>query len=297
MDIRTLGIVGGGMTGRALAQKAASSGIDVRVVEISPERAAAGRAGLENSLDAELSKWGITASEKKAILGRVSFGADLGAMADTDMVIETVTEELETKKAVMRSLGAVCPDDRIFLTNTSTLSITEIAAASGRPDRVIGMHFTYNVARSPIVELVRATETSDATYDTAVELAHLLDKTVIQVFEYPGYVVTRAIIPFINEAAYIVMEGVASAEDTDLAIKLAYDFKLGPLEYADRMGLDVVLEWMNHLFDELGDVKYRPCPLLRRMVRAGHLGRKTSRGFFTYSGYERVGAPAVRGSR
>jgi 3-hydroxybutyryl-CoA dehydrogenase len=291
MEFRKLGVVGGGMMGRSIAQKVASSGIDVTVVEISEAMARRSREELGNSLDRQLAKWGITVSEKQVILGRVQFGAEVASVADTDMVIETVTEDLDVKKEVMRRLGQACPPERILITNTSTLSITEIAAASGRPDRVVGMHFMHPVTRSPIVEVVRGSETSDSTFATAIELARVLDKTVIEVFEYPGYVVTRAIVPFLNEAMHLVMEGVASPEDVDLAIQLGYEFKLGPLEFSDRTGLDVVLDWMEHLFHELGDFKYRPCPLLRKMVRAGHLGRKTGRGFFTYSGNERIPSP------
>jgi 3-hydroxybutyryl-CoA dehydrogenase len=297
MEFRKLGIVGGGHMGRSIAQKVASSGIEVAVVEVSADKAREARELLGATLEQELAKWGITRAEEQVILGRVRFGADLGALADTDMVIEAVPEDLETKTEVMRRMGAACPPERIFITNTSTLSITEIAAASGRPDRVVGMHFMHPVTRSPIVEMVRGSETSDATFATAQELARVLGKTVIEVFEYPGYVVTRAIVPFLNEAMHLVMEGVASAEDVDLAISLAYEFKLGPLEYADRVGLDVVLDWMDHLFHELGDLKYRPCPLLRKLVRAGHLGRKSGRGFFIYEGANRAPAAAREASR
>ena len=290
MEFRRLGIVGGGLMGRSIAQKVASSGIDVVALEVSEARARAAREELAASLDEELAKWGITASEKKVVLGRVSFVTDLPALAGTNMVIETVGEDLGAKRDVMRRLGEACPPEMIFITNTSTLSISEIAAASGRPDRVVGMHFMYPVPRSPIVEVVRGNETSDATLEVAMELARVLEKTAIQVFEYPGFVATRAIIPFLNEAMHIVMEGVASAEDVDLALRLGYEFKVGPLEYADRVWLDRVLSWMEHLFRELGDVKYRPCPLLRKLVRAGRLGRKSGRGFFAWENGERVKA-------
>ena len=288
MEFRRLGIVGGGHMGRSIAHKIASAGIDVVVIEVSPARANAALADFEAGLDHELAKWGITASEKKVILSRVRFGANLAEIANADLAIETVDEDLDIKRGVMRSLGALLPPDRVLITNTSTLSISDIAAASGRPARVVGMHFMYPVTTSPIVEVVRAAQTSDGTFATALALARVLDKKVIEVFEYPGYVVTRTMIPFLNEAMHVVMEGVASAEDVDLAMKLGYQFRMGPLEYCDRVGLDKVVDWMEHLWRELGDFKYRPCPLLRQKVRAGHLGRKSGRGFFTWENGERV---------
>jgi 3-hydroxybutyryl-CoA dehydrogenase len=290
MEFQKLGVVGGGFMGKSIAQKVAASGIDVVVLEVSKPRAERAREELAAGLDAEMAKWGITASEKKALLARVCFTDQIADLAATDMIIETVTEDLATKQDVMRRLGATCPADRIFITNTSTLSITEIASASGRPDRVVGMHFMHSVTQSPIVELVRGAETSDAATATALELARALGKTVIHVFESPGYVVTRAMIPFLNEAMYLVLEGVATAADVDLGIRLGYEFKMGPLEYSDRVGLDKVLGWMEHLWRELGDFKYRPCPLLRKLVRAGHLGRKSGRGFFVWVEGERVDA-------
>ena len=290
MEFRKIGIVGGGSMGRSISEKLASSGIEVALLEVSPEAVAASRSALEAALDAELAKWGLTSSEKKALLSRVRIGADPAALADVDLAIESVNEDLERKTGVVRMLGELLPPDRVIVTNTSTLSITEIAAASGRPERVIGMHFMYPVPRSPIVEIVRGRETSDATLATARALAEALGKSPIEVFEYPGYVVTRAMIPFLNEAMHIVMEGVASADDVDRALSLGYDFKMGPLEYADRVGLDKVLGWMEHLFRELGELKYRPCPLLRQLVRAGHLGRKSGRGFFLWKHGERDGS-------
>ena len=288
MEFRKLGIVGGGFMGRSLAQKMASSGIDVTVLEVSQERAEQARAELIANLDGELAKWGITASEKKATLSRIRFTIDPADVAGCEMVFEAVPEDLALKQAVMLRLDARMAPDVVFVTSTSTLSVTEIAAASGRPERVVGMHFMHPVTLSRIVEIVRGSATSNATFERAVELARTLDKTFIEVFEYPGYVVTRAILPFLNEAMHIVMEGVSSAEDVDLALRLGYEFKIGPLEYVDRVGLDTVLGWMEHLFHELGDFKYRPCPLLRKMVRAGHLGRKAGRGFFAWENGERV---------
>lgn len=296
MEFRKLGIVGGGFMGRSLAQKVASSGIAVTVLEVSQERVKQARAELVANLDEELAKWGITASEKKATLSRITFTTEPADLAGSDLVIEAVGEDLALKQAVMLRLDAILDPAVVFVTSASTLSVTEIAAASGRADRVVGMHFMHPVTLSRIVEVVRGSATSNATFEHAVELARTLDKTVIEVFEYPGYVVTRAILPFLNEAIYIVMEGVASAEDVDTALRLGYDFKIGPLEYVDRVGLDTVLGWMDHLFRELGDVKFRPCPLLRKMVRAGYLGRKAGRGFFVWEGNERVTTPkeAVR---
>ncbi len=296
MEFRKLGIVGGGTMGKCLAEKAASVGIDVVVVEVSPEKAERAREELVAALDRELEKWGITASEKKVVLARVRFTADFAELAATDVVVEMVTEDLGIKRKVMKQLGELCPPERIFITNTSTLSVTEIAAASGRPDRVLGMHFMRPIARTPVVEMVRGTATSDATYEHALALARALEKTPIRVAERPGYVVTRVILPLLNEAMQVVQEGIASAEDVDLALRLAHDFRVGPLEYADRIGLDKVLGWMEHLQRELGE-KYAPCLLLRELVEAGHLGCRTGRGFFVYEGRRRASGGGKEAAR
>jgi 3-hydroxybutyryl-CoA dehydrogenase len=296
VEFRKLGIVGGGTMGKCLAEKAASVGIDVVVVEVSPEKAERAREELVAALDRELEKWGITASEKKVVLARVRFTADLGELAAAEAVVEMVTEDLGVKRRVMKQLGELCPPDSIFVTNTSTLSVTEIAAASGRPDRVLGMHFMRPITRTPVVEMVRGTATSDATYEQALALARALEKTPVRVAERPGYVVTRVILPLLNEAMQVVQEGVASAEDVDLALRLAHDFRVGPLEYADRIGLDKVLGWMEHLQRELGD-KYAPCLLLRELVEAGRLGCRTGRGFFVYEGRRRAPAGGKEAAR
>lgn len=294
MEFHRIGIVGGGFMGRSLAHKVASSGIDVKVLEVSQERVDQSKKELTANLDAELAKWGITASEKKATLSRITYTTEPQGMAGCEMVIEVVPEILATKQEVLSKLHAVLPAEVVFVTSTSTLSVSEIGAGSGRPDRVVGMHFMHPVTMSRIVEIVRGSATSNPTFQHAVELAKTLDKTVIEVFESPGYVVTRAMLPMVNEAIHLVMEGVASAEDVDLALKLAYEFKVGPLEYVDRIGLDTVLRWMEHLFREFGELKYRPCALLRKMVRAGYLGRKVGRGFFHWQGNERVREAAAK---
>lgn len=282
MAIRTVGIVGGGTMGQGIATACASSGLDVLLVERSPELGDAALAGIAEALDRDIAKWRRTESEKRAILARVRLAEGLAALEPTDIIIEAVSEDLELKTRLFAELDKLVSPDDILATNTSTLSVTEIAARTQRPERVIGLHFLQPVPKVPLVEIVRGLKTSDETYRRATELVRVLGKTGIEVFEYPGYVTTRVILPFLNEAMHVVMEGVASAEAVDTSMRLGYGLPIGPLQLADRMGLDEVMRWMQHLFTELGDVKYRPCPLLRQMIRAGHLGQKTGRGFFEY---------------
>jgi len=198
------------------------------------------------------------------------------------LVIEALPDNLESKKLVFARLDKICIPEAIFITNTSTLSVTEIAAATERQDQVIGMHFLNPVTKTSVVEIIRGLKTSTPTFEHTRHFGVQLSKTPIEVYEYPGYVTTRIILPMLNEAMYVLMEGVASAEGIDTALKLGYNMELGPLALADQMGLDEVMIWMESLFRELGDLKYRPCPLLRKMVRAGHLGKKTNKGFFNY---------------
>lgn len=282
MAIRTVGIVGGGTMGQGIAVACAGAGLDVLLVEKTPELGQEALAGIAEALDRDIAKWRRTESEKRAIMARVKLAEGLGALEPTDLIVEAVSEDLELKSSLFQQLDRLVSPDDILATNTSTLSVTEIAARTARPERVIGLHFLQPVPKVPLVEVVRGLKTSDDTYRRALEFVRVLGKTGIEVFEYPGYVTTRVILPFLNEAMYVVMEGVASAEAVDTSMRLGYGLPVGPLQLADRMGLDEVMRWMQYLFDELGDVKYRPCPLLRKMIRAGHLGQKTGRGFFEY---------------
>lgn len=280
--VRTVGVVGGGTMGQGIAISCAGAGLDVLLKERSPEMSASALAEIGASLDADIAKWRRTASEKKAILARVRAVESMDALEAAQIVIEAVPEDLALKAAIFQELDRVCPPEDILATNTSALSVSEIATRTRRPDRVIGLHFLTPVPVVPLVEVVRGLSTSDGTFRSAMEFVRLLGKTGVEVFEYPGYVTTRVILPFLNEAMYVVMEGVATAEAVDTSMRLGYGMNLGPLALADRMGLDEVMRWMQHLFDELGDVKYRPCPLLRKMVRAGRLGLKSGAGFFEY---------------
>lgn len=282
MAIRTVGIVGGGTMGQGIAVACAGAGLDVLLVEKTPELGQEALAGIAEALDRDIAKWRRTESEKRAIMARVKLADGLGALEPTDLIVEAVSEDLELKSSLFQQLDRLVSPDDILATNTSTLSVTEIAARTARPERVIGLHFLQPVPKVPLVEVVRGLKTNDDTYRRALEFVRVLGKTGIEVFEYPGYVTTRVILPFLNEAMYVVMEGVASAEAVDTSMRLGYGLPVGPLQLADRMGLDEVMRWMQYLFDELGDVKYRPCPLLRKMIRAGHLGQKTGRGFFEY---------------
>ncbi len=247
---------------------------------------------LEDRLDDMIRHFSITEEEKKIYLSIIEVTPELGRMNETDMVFECVGENLEIKKNVFRQLDQILQGEQILASNTSTLSITELAAATQRPERVIGIHFISPNPNGALVELVRGQMTSDATL-AAGRHCPGMHKEAIEVFEYPGYVSSRLIIPLINEALYLLMEGVSSAEDIDKAMTQGYNFPMGPLEMADRYGLDQVLGMMAALFNELGELKYRPCPLLRKMVRAGQLGLKTGRGIFEYKDGQRV-VPAPR---
>jgi len=280
--IKRVAVVGAGTMGRGISQLIASKGIDVILIERHEEGAKEALEKLDASMDAEIARWTMTESEKKAILSRTTVTSDIQGTIYGDLVIEAVTENLVIKQNLFRKIDQICDTETIFVTNASALSITEIASVTGRQDKVIGMHFLNPVPKIPVVEIVRGLKTSDETFKLVKEFSETLDKTAVEVYEYPGYITTRVIVPMINEAMYILMEGVASAEHIDTAIKLGYGFSRGPLATADMIGLDELMKWMETLFRELGEAKYRPCPLLRKLVRAGHLGVKTGKGFFEY---------------
>jgi len=282
LPFKRIFIAGAGMIGQGIAEVAASSGIEVVLSDIDESRLSAGLTGVEASLDASIERWGITSGEKRSILSRIRTVVGIEEVEDCEFAIEAVPEKLNVKMALFRQFEESFAPETIFVTTTSTLSITRIAGETARPEKVVGMHFLHPVPKRGVVEVVRALKTSDETLAAAVGLATEMKKQVVEVYEYPGFVTTRVIIPFINEAAYALMEGVASVEGIDTAMKLGFDFPVGPLELADSIGLDELIQRMEGMFHELGDFKYRPCPLLRKMVRERKLGRKTGEGFYKY---------------
>ena len=268
--------------GRSLATKVAQEGINVYLKEISPEAVEIAKAELDRSLEHEIERFGLTNSEKKAILSRITWVTDFECATDCDLALEAVQEDFDLKREILRELDHRMPVDHPVVITTSTLSITELASKNDNPERIVGMHFIYPVTTTRVVEVVRGQLTTDQVSERAIEFARLLGKIPIKVFEMPGFVITRVILPLVNEAMHVVMEGVAEAAEVDLALKMGLDFRIGPLEWADRTGLDRVLNWMQHLYQESGEPRFRPCPLLKRLVRAGLHGAKTGRGFFSY---------------
>jgi len=280
--VNSVAIIGAGIMGQGIAQTIAAAGIEVLVIEKDSDHLETGKNRLSEDIDREIKRWAITTSEKKAIFGRIKWSLNLSDAADCELIIEAVDENMELKKTIFRELDKIAKEETIFVSNTSTLSLTKIAGFSKRPDKIIGMHFLNPVPKVPLVELVKALDTSNETVAKVKEFAARLGKTAIEVYEYPGYVTTRAIVPLLNEAMYILLEGIATAKDIDTAMKLGYNFQNGPLEMADMMGLDEVLAWMDTLWKTLGEPRYRACPILRKLVRERKLGKKTGEGFYQY---------------
>lgn len=282
MDIQTIGIIGAGTMGNGIAHTAARSGFKVILHDIAESFLDRAVSTIAKNLEREVAKGRITANDKNAVLSRISAVTQNSALSEADFVIEAVIEDIETKLRVFEGMDRIARPDVILASNTSSISITKIASKTKRPDKVIGMHFMNPVPVMPLVEVVRGIATSDETYQMTKELAESLGKTAVEVNDYPGFVSNRVLMPMINEAVYCVMEGVGTAEAIDSVMKLGMNHPMGPLALADLIGLDVCLDIMEVLHSGLGDSKYRPCPLLRKIVDAGHLGRKSGRGFYKY---------------
>jgi 3-hydroxybutyryl-CoA dehydrogenase len=282
MEIKTVGVIGGGTMGNGIAHVAARSGLKVILHDIAQQQLDNAVATISRNLDREVAKNKITADDKSAALARILAAPKGAALAEADFIIEAVIEDAEVKSKVFQNVDGIARPGVILASNTSSISITKIASRTKRPDKVIGMHFMNPVPVMTLVEVVRGLATSDQTYATTKQLAELLGKTPVEVNDYPGFVSNRVLMPMINEAIYCVMEGVGTAEAVDSVMKLGMNHPMGPLTLADLIGLDVCLDIMEVLHNGLGDSKYRPCPLLRKMVDAGHLGRKSGRGFYQY---------------
>lgn len=280
--INSVAIIGAGVMGQGIGQTIASSGMEVIIIEKNNERLEWAKSQLSESIDREIKRWAMTNSEKKAIFSRITWDIDITKIKECDLVIEAVDEDFDLKVKIFKEMDKHAKKDTIFVSNTSTLSLTKISETTSRPDRVIGMHFLNPVPKVPLVEIVKCLHTSNETVQKVKDFANRIGKTPVEVYEYPGFVTTRAIVPLLNEAMYILLEGVATAKDIDTAMRLGYNFQYGPLEMADMMGLDEVLAWMETLWKTLGEPRYRACPILRKLVRERKLGRKTGEGFYKY---------------
>jgi 3-hydroxybutyryl-CoA dehydrogenase len=282
MDIRRIGVIGAGTMGNGIAQVFAQSGFEVRLVDAAAPALDRARNAIGKSLAKLVEKGRVTAETRDAALARLSTGTDVSALADVDYVVEAIIEDPAAKRDLFGQLDAITRPDVVLSSNTSSISITLLGAATNRPDKVLGMHFMNPVPLMTLVELIRGQTTSPEAMATASSLCVTLGKTPLEAADYPGFIANRILMPMINEAIYALMEGVGTAEAIDGVMKLGMNHPMGPLTLADFIGLDVCLAILNVLHDGLGDPKYRPCPLLRRMVAAGHLGRKTGQGFYKY---------------
>ncbi len=282
-EIATVGVVGAGTMGHGIAQVAAQSGLRVVLVDVDPDALERGLGAIDRSLAKLVDKGRLGADEAREARGRIASGSELSDLAEADLVVEAVVEKLSVKRQVFADLDRLCPPATILASNTSSISITRLAAATGRPERVIGMHFMNPVPLMKLVELIRGLATGQPTYDAVEAAARRMGKTPVEVHDAPGFVSNRVLMPMINEAVFCVHEGVGTPAAVDEVMKLGMNHPMGPLALADLIGLDVCLDILRVLGDGFGDPKYRPCPLLVKMVDAGRLGKKSGRGFYDYS--------------
>lgn len=283
MEIQKVMIIGAGQMGSGIAQVCAQAGLDVILYDIREEAIEQGIGALTNNLNRSITKGKLTQEHKEELLERIQTSLTLDLAETADLVIEAATENMAVKSNIFRELDRICPSHSILATNTSSLPITEIAAVTNRPEKVIGMHFMNPVPVMPLVEIIRGLATAEEVLQAIKALSVKLGKTAVEVHDYPGFVSNRILMPMINEAIYTVYEGVATIEDVDQVMKLGMNHPMGPLALADFIGLDTCLSIMEILYEGFSDSKYRPCPLLRKYVKAGRLGRKTGRGFHIYS--------------
>ncbi len=282
MEIKTIGVIGAGTMGSGIAQVAAEAGFKVIMRDLEEQFVQRGLAAVEKNMARAVEKGRKSQTEAAALRERISGTTRLEDLAEADFVIEAIIENMAVKKELYAKLDAICKGEAVLASNTSGLSITEMASATGCPQRVVGMHFFNPVPVMKLVEVIRGFDTADETFELTMALSREMGKEPIAVNEAPLFAVNRILVPMINEAAFVLMEGVASAEDIDRGMMLGANHPIGPLALADLVGLDVLLAVMETLHGETGDSKYRPCPLMRKLVRAGHYGRKTGRGFYTY---------------
>ena len=282
--VRTLAVLGAGTMGNGIAHVFARCGYRVILRDVEERFLNRALETISKNLDREVRKGKIAEGEKPSILSRIDAATKMEAISPADLVIEALPEQFELKREVLGKADRLLRPETILATNTSSISVTALAAATQRPDRFIGMHFMNPVPAMPLVEVIRALQTSNATFETTMKLCEKLEKKPVAVADSPGFVSNRVLMPLINEAAFCVMEGVAAPEAVDSVVKLGMNHPMGPLELADFIGLDVCLDIMEVLFEGFGDPKFRPCPLLRKMVAAGWLGKKSGRGFYIYAG-------------
>ena len=281
-SIQTIGVVGAGTMGHGIAQVSAQSGYEVILVDAAPEALERGRTQIGKGYERLVSKGKLAAEERDQALGRLTTSGDLGALVAADLVVEAVVERLEVKTKVLSELDRICRPEAILATNTSSISITKLAGATSRPEKVIGMHFMNPVPVMQLIEVIRGLATSQETWDAVEAASRKMGKTPVEVHDAPGFVSNRVLMPMINEAIFCLYEGVGKPEAIDEVMKLGMNHPMGPLALADLIGLDVCLDILKVLQQGFGDPKYRPCPLLVKMVDAGRLGRKSGRGFYEY---------------